>query len=228
MPDSPCRLPGGGGEEMVTGGISKELSWGGGCCHWGSGPASRSVWSSGPASITAFKNFPFSGNGFSGTNSPASWGGCSCAGGGGDGNDGGGIGLFSVESEVESPLLDPPPFSSPGAESDFPSSSCWSTVFSNSSTRHFPWNSFLSLIVIVKRSLRWNNSSSFLAISSWAERIVVSSSKVVYNRECFSSSIPCQIQRKKEKLTSPKKEKSNPSGVERKGNLMWWQISYLF
>ena len=65
--ESWCRSIGLGEEEMVTGGMSIVLSCGGGCCHWGSGPAKRSVFRSGPASITASKNFPFSGNGFLGT-----------------------------------------------------------------------------------------------------------------------------------------------------------------
>lgn len=38
-----CDCDCGGGEGMVTGGISKDSSGGGGCLHWGRGPARRRV-----------------------------------------------------------------------------------------------------------------------------------------------------------------------------------------
>lgn len=56
----------GEGDELIanaTGGISMKSSCGGGCCHWGRGPAKRRFCRSGPASITAFNNLPFLGNG---------------------------------------------------------------------------------------------------------------------------------------------------------------------
>lgn len=178
------------GVVAVTGGISMESSGGGGCCHCGSGPANRSVWSSGPASITACKNLPLLGNGLFIGNSVASCGG----GGGGSGSRR--IGslpgeemMLSSQSE-EDKLV---------AVLDSWSSCCccccccccWRVVnFCKSSFWYWACASSLSLMVLVRRSVSWLSSSSFLAISSWADRIVDCSSRVVYIRQCLSSSVP--------------------------------------
>ena len=205
MQDS-CGRRRGEGDVMATGGISMELSWGGGCCHWGSGPARRRVCRSGPASITACRSFPFSGSGFLDTNFKVA---CGCN---GCGNCGWKIGsvlgdemMFSSESEEAKCLLESLPFGSSsmfeaassccccGCSCCFCCSCCWSMSLSNIRFLHLVCASSLSLMVLLKRSLRWISSYSLFVISSLAARSVVSSSKVVYKRECLNSSTPCQL-----------------------------------
>ena len=193
------------GEEMASGGISMELSCGGGCCHCGSGPASRMVCSSGPASTTAFNSFPFSGNGFFCANSSTA---CSGVGCGVEVTPGEGM-LFSSQSEEaagEECFSDIPPWSSSSfcdmvslwcccwwvwTSCCFCWSSCWSSSFSSNSFWHFACASSLSLMALLKRSLTWINSHSLVVISSLADAIVASSSKDVYRRVCLKSSNPC-------------------------------------
>lgn len=206
------------GDEMATGGISMELSCGGGCCHCGSGPARRRVCSSGPASTTAFKSLPFSGNGFFCANSSTA-----CSGVVGCGVElpsGEGM-LFSSPQQSEEAVGEecfsemPPCCGSFSVLCDLVSlcccwwvwtsccccccwSSCWSSSFSSISFWNCAWASSLSLMTLLKRSLAWINSHSFLVISSLADTIVASSSKVVYRRECFKSSNPCNSSRMKQ------------------------------
>ena len=194
---SSCGGGGCGGEGMVTGGISKDSSGGGGCLHWGSGPARRRVWRSGPACITACKSFPFSGNGFSGTSS-----------GGGGGNWGGGMGsttgdetMLSSQSDDEKPLLESIPLLGSSSMLEIPERGpvccccccCWSRSFSRRSLWHFSCASSLSLMALLSRSLRLSNWSSLFLSSSWTANLVCSSSKEVYKRELLSSSILCMI-----------------------------------
>lgn len=204
MQESWCRRRCPVGGKIATGGISMDLSWGGGCCHWGRGPARRRFWRSGPASITACSSFPFSGNtnGFSAPNFEAA---CGC------GDNGCGIVIRSefgdavmVSSESEEAkclLFESLPFDSISSFCAATTSwscccccfcsSCWSMSLSKTSLRHFAWASSLSWTVLLRRSLSWTSSSSLFAIFSFAEKIVVSSSKVVHRRECFNSCIPC-------------------------------------
>lgn len=180
------------GDEMLTGGISVVLSCGGGCCHSGSGPARRSVWRSGPASITACKNFPFSGSSLSATNFSATCG-------------GGDEVALSSQPEEENPEMESTPLVVSSwillglitvKEAAAAFSCCCSNSLSSIRLWQLDWASSLSLMVFVKRPFKCTNCSSFLAISSWAQRIVFSSSKFVYRRECFrySSVKPCQMQ----------------------------------
>lgn len=184
------------GDEIVTGGMSTELSWGGGCCHWGSGPARRSVWRSGPASITACRNLPCSGNGFlTGILSVKSG-----FGGGGSGRSGDATTMLSSQSERERSILSSSLLvvsleigqSSSGCfEECVWICTCWkSNCFSMTSCWHFAWNSSLSLMIVASKSLMWRISSSFLEISSWAVITAASSSKVEYKSDCFNSSTP--------------------------------------
>lgn len=196
-------------EEMETGGISMESSLGGGCCHWGKGPASRRVCSSGPASITAFKSLPFSGSGFSAAELNAACGGVAC----GWSNSGGwGFGLVSEVATLMSLLLQSAEEEIEtekfflGSAAGFDSSSvlaaascgccccfwscCWSKRFSSINFWHFAWASSLSLKVLFSASFKQITSTSLFAISSFADTIVLSSSKV-YKKEYFNSSLPC-------------------------------------
>lgn len=172
------------GDDIVTGGISPELSCGGGCCHWGSGPARRSVCRSGPASITACRNLPFSGNGFLRV---------ATGGGGGEGTKR----MLSSESEWDkwSTLLlvvvvGLDEIGQSNNKLCFLEELAKIKCFSSSRFWHLAWNWSLSLMILASKSLRWRISSSFLEISSWAERIAASSSTLEYNRECFNSSTP--------------------------------------
>lgn len=199
------------GDESVTGGMSPELSCGGGCCHWGSGPASRRVCSSGPASITACRNLPCSGRAFLiATLSAAS-------GGGGFSIVSGRLSLqtgeLSSQSDDERALLSLSSLLVVVALEIGHSRvcfeecawiwACWkSNCFSITSCWHFVSNSSLSFMILPNNPLSWMISSSFLEISSWAEITAASSSRVEYRSECFSSSTPyTQYKRKKKKTT---------------------------
>lgn len=186
-----CRRRGEGEELIATGGISMESSCGGGCCHCGRGPARRRVCRSGPASITAFNNLPFSGNGLSAAKFKAS--------GGNSDETGFAIGdkfmfwFLKKSLGVDSfSMLDV-------RESTRAAASCcccccfWSFScskrFSSISFWHCVCASFLSLMDLFSTSLRWMSSISRLSISSLADKIVASSSQVLYKR--LNSSIPC-------------------------------------
>lgn len=193
--------------EMMTGGMSTVSTSGGGCCQWGSGPARRRFWRRGPASITACRSLPFWGRGFS----QAFWqtvGGRSC-----DNNGSPTIGsvwedwivLLSSESEQANILLES--LSLCGVISCSWFLFCWiNTKCSSINFSHFVSISSFSLMALFRRSFKFIISHSLLKISSFADMIVVSSSKVVYTRACLSSSHPWKIGSIQNKIQKPETE----------------------
>lgn len=183
-------------DDIVTGGISTELSCGGGCCHWGSGPARRRVWRSGPASMTACRNLPCSGKAFLIGILSVTSGDVTVTGGGGLGGVSGRLSLLpgdpttmllSSQSDGERALLSSSLLVVPleiGQSSECFEEcvwiwTCWkSKFFSKACCWHCASTSSLSLMILASKPLSWRISSSFLEISSWAAITAASSSKV--------------------------------------------------
>lgn len=170
-------------------GMSVEFILGGGCCHWGSGPATNRVWSRGPASITACKSFPFSGNGFLVFSSSSL--------------------SFSVGEERKEEEEDD---DDDGGSCMEGSSSRGFEVLdglSETSNWHFWRASSFSFKAMLRRFLRWMSSNSRDSISSFVDSIIFSSSTVVYRSACSSSSMPCKSGNRTDEPSSHSKLQSN-------------------
>lgn len=174
---------GGVGNGIAIGGKWNDSRGGGGCLHWGSGPARSSVCRRGPALITACKSLPFSGNGLRATQSTIS--------GGGTGDET----MLSSQSEEEksNPLVGSSSIVEI-AERGGGGGCCWwwKKSFWRRSFSHFWLASSLSVMAWFKRCLRFKSCSSLFFSSSWTVILVCSSSRVVHKSECLSSSILCQ------------------------------------
>lgn len=176
----------GGTGIAIGGGKWKDSSGGGGCLHWGSGPARSRVWRSGPAFMTACNSLPFSGNGLSETQSAIS-------GGGGTGDETETI--LSSQSEEEKAFWESNPFVGSSSMVEIPERGgrwwWWKKSFWRRSLSHFSLASSLSLMAWFNKCLRWETWSSLFFSSSWTAILVCSSSRVVHKSEWRNSSIFC-------------------------------------